>query len=157
MAQAVVPCLFIADISLYLPIYVPCNGGNPSALTWWSSVYQIFFPAAAGQLRNWSSGVIFRHIYSPRAPTIPSSLQAFHMAYCLHHSFFLYTLSIIGWGKSICQVFLRDFLLLYVCYMYVHFILMEFSQTASGFSGRKVVYYYRIFRAKIQLFINTML
>jgi len=42
-------------------------------------------------------------------------------------------------------------------YMYVHFFLMEFSQTASSFSGRKVVYYYRILRAKIQLFINTML
>lgn len=42
-------------------------------------------------------------------------------------------------------------------YMYVHFFLMEFSQTASGFSGRKVVYYYRILRAKIQRFINTML
>ena len=153
MARAVVPCLFIADNFLYLPIYVPCNGGNPSALTWWSSVHQIFFPAAARQLRNWSSGVIFRHIYSSRAPTIPGSLQAFHMAYCLHHSFFLYTLSIIGWGKSICQVFSGIFS---YC-MYVHFFLMEFSQTASSFSGRKVVYYYRILRAKIQLFINTML
>ena len=34
---------------------------------------------------------------------------------------------------------------------------MEISQTASGFSEKKVVYYYRILRAKIQLFINTML
>ena len=66
---------------------------------------------------------------------------------------FLYTLSIIGWGKSICQVFSWIF----SYYMYVHFFLMEFSQTASGFSGRKVVYYYRILRAKIQRFINTML
>ena len=66
---------------------------------------------------------------------------------------FLYTLSIIGWGKSICQVFSGIF----SYYMYVHFFLMEFSQTASGFSGRKVVYYYRILRAKIQRFINTML
>ena len=135
MAQAVVPCLFMADISLYLPIYVPCNGGNPSALTWWSSVYQIFFPAATGQLRNWSSRVIFRHIYSPRAPTIPGSLQAFHMAYCLHHSFFLYTLSIIGWGKSICQVFLRDFLLLYICSFHLNGIFTDckwFFREESG-------------------------
>ena len=66
---------------------------------------------------------------------------------------FLYTLSIIGWGKSICQVFSGIF----SYYMYVHFFLMEFSQTASGFSGRKVVYYYRILMAKIQRFINTML
>ena len=29
-------------------------------------------------------------------------------------------------------------------YMYVHSLLMEISQTASGFSKKKVVYYYRI-------------
>lgn len=29
-------------------------------------------------------------------------------------------------------------------YIYVHSLLMEISQTASGFSEKKVVYYYRI-------------
>lgn len=48
---------------------------------------------------------------------------------------FLYTLSIIGWGKSICQVFLRDFLLLYVCSFHLNGIFTDckwFFREESG-------------------------
>ena len=39
--------------------------------------------AVKGSGRN-----VYNTGFQSRAPTIPGSLQAFHMAYCLHHSFF---------------------------------------------------------------------